>query len=393
VLWLALVHGVTHMDLLSMMQYASLGMHMVVTVRRLASLNTLVSLKLAPRSDEFVDFHQVADSMYETQNILSINILLSFISVFKFAKVVPQLSMLNRTISSAFHDLVGFLVMFTIVFVGFMQAFQLSFGTDLLEFATGGESFYTLFGVLSGDVNLDELRQANRLLGPVLFIMYAIFVMFILLNMFVAIVTLSYANAKKELKEDPQSKKLYNTIKYTVNIIVQLTQKQYKFLVIALRSRKTQREMKQALADGIVTESELREILRASGLAYPSERFPTWRYWSNADLVLKRYDTGGKGWLSKEELTALQQDMEAEADERKSVLERDFKDTDEQTRIENEMQRRKRIYTNLSRKVDTLTAMHTELLSELDQSRQVINEHINTLTRRLWRIWESSGLI
>ncbi|KAJ1623723.1 hypothetical protein T492DRAFT_883105 [Pavlovales sp. CCMP2436] len=52
--------------------------------------------------------------------------------------------------------------MFSIVFLGFMQ---LSFGSDLREFAGGSQAFYTLFGVLSGDVNLVELRAANKFLG------------------------------------------------------------------------------------------------------------------------------------------------------------------------------------------------------------------------------------
>jgi type II secretory pathway component PulF len=45
-------------------------------------------------------------------------------------------------------------------------------------------------------VNLNELREVNKLLGPLLFIGYAVLVIFILLNMFVAIVTKAYTKAR-----------------------------------------------------------------------------------------------------------------------------------------------------------------------------------------------------
>jgi hypothetical protein len=162
-LLLATANVLMGVQLWSVMQLASLVLHLVVTVRRFNILNVLLDLDLAPGSSTFVEFHRVADDMYTTQNLLSLNVLFSFLSLFKFATVVPQLSMLNRTIATAFNDLAGFLFMFMIVFLGFMQAFQLSFGQDLREFASGEHSFYTLFAVLSGDVRAGSRRAGAAL--------------------------------------------------------------------------------------------------------------------------------------------------------------------------------------------------------------------------------------
>lgn len=174
-------------------QLGSYALHALVLFQRWKGLRAFRALNIAPASDEFVDFYHVAELMITTQDLAAVNVLLTCMSFFKFAAVVPQLSMLYRTVVAAFADLGTFLFMFCVVFLGFMQAFQLAFGMDLLDFATGGESFYTLFAMLSGDVDLTDIMSANTLLGPLLFLQYAILVIFILLKVFVAIVTSSYA--------------------------------------------------------------------------------------------------------------------------------------------------------------------------------------------------------
>jgi hypothetical protein len=157
------------------------------------------------------------------------------------------------------------------------------------------------------------------------------------------------AQAKKELKDDPTTGKLYNTIRYTTALVLALASKQYKFLMLALRSKKTQREIGAAIKDGVITLAELREILRSSRLGERNDRFPSWRYWSAPDLVMRRYDPDGNGWLTKDELVLLQEDMEAESDERRRMLERTFYERDEATRIEVECERRRKTYNVLNR--------------------------------------------
>jgi len=391
---LARVRAVANIiDPWSLLHDFSLLLHLIVVVRRFSVLDLMLSLDLAPSADRYVDFHRLADDMYTTQNITSLNALFSCLSLFKFATVVPHLSMLNRTIATAFSDLVGFLLMFSIVFLGFMQAFQLSFGSDLREFAGGSQAFYTLFGVLSGDVNLVELRAANKFLGPLLFLGYAVFIIFVLLNMFVAIVTSAYAKAKKDLKEDPTTGKLYNTLQYTLSIISQVTSKQYKFLLLALSSKKTQREIDQAIKDGLITRMELRVILKGSGLGDESTTFKSWRYWSAPDLVMQRYDPDGNGWIFRKELISLRVDMAAESELRRKAVEEDFAENDQGSRIERECGRRMRVYQALIGRADELLHKNTQLLNELDSSRKAIQTALGLLTNKLWDIWERCDLI
>ena len=64
-------------------------------------------------------------------------------------------------------------------------------------------SRFTLFRIILGDFNFAALQQANRILGPMYFILYVFFVFFVLLNMFLAIINDTYCEVKADLSEKP----------------------------------------------------------------------------------------------------------------------------------------------------------------------------------------------
>lgn len=58
---------------------------------------------------------------------------------------------------------------------------------------------FTLFRIILGDFNFQELEQANRILGPTYFVLYVFFVFFVLLNMFLAIINDTYSEVKADI--------------------------------------------------------------------------------------------------------------------------------------------------------------------------------------------------
>jgi len=69
----------------------------------------------------------------------------------------------------------------------------MAFGMDVSSFQDFTNSFFTLFLIILGDFNFEQLRLANDLLGPLLFISYIVIVYLILFNMFLAIIGEAYA--------------------------------------------------------------------------------------------------------------------------------------------------------------------------------------------------------
>ncbi len=60
---------------------------------------------------------------------------------------------------------------------------------------------FTLFRIILGDFNFQALQAANRVLGPLYFVLYVFFVFFVLLNMFLAIINDTYSEVKDELSQ------------------------------------------------------------------------------------------------------------------------------------------------------------------------------------------------
>jgi hypothetical protein len=76
-----------------------------------------------------------------------------------------------------------------------------------------------LFRIILGDFNFHELEQANRVLGPIYFLLYVFFVFFVLLNMFLAIINDTYSEVKADISQQPNEfevgdyfKKVRNTL-------------------------------------------------------------------------------------------------------------------------------------------------------------------------------------
>jgi hypothetical protein len=147
----------------------------------------------------------MAELTYQTQNLTAFNCVLTYMKLFKYLQFSPRLSQLTHTLTEASEDLAGFLFMFLLVFMAYAFSFHMAFGMDVGEFQDFTNSFFTLFLIILGDFDFDELRLANDLLGPALFISYIVIVYLILFNMFLAIIGEAYVRVKERTSafEDP----------------------------------------------------------------------------------------------------------------------------------------------------------------------------------------------
>lgn len=58
---------------------------------------------------------------------------------------------------------------------------------------------FTLFRIILGDFDFYQLEHANRILGPIYFILFVFFVFFVLINMFLAIINDTYSEVKSDM--------------------------------------------------------------------------------------------------------------------------------------------------------------------------------------------------
>jgi hypothetical protein len=80
---------------------------------------------------------------------------------------------------------------------------------------------FTLFRIILGDFDFDQLEAANRVLGPIFFMLFVFFVFFVLINMFLAIINDTYSEVKGDManqKNEFEMGDYFKRVRLLVNV-------------------------------------------------------------------------------------------------------------------------------------------------------------------------------
>ncbi|XP_053730690.1 polycystic kidney disease 2-like 1 protein [Synchiropus splendidus] len=154
---------------------------------------------LLEQPEIYADFEFLAFWQTQYNNMNAVNLFFAWIKVFKYISFNKTMTQLSSTLGRCAKDILGFAVMFFIVFFAYAQLGYLIFGTEVETFSTFVKCIFTQFRIILGDFDYDAIDRANRVLGPIYFVSYVFVVFFILLNMFLAIINDTYSEVKEEL--------------------------------------------------------------------------------------------------------------------------------------------------------------------------------------------------
>ncbi|XP_022349465.1 polycystic kidney disease 2-like 2 protein isoform X2 [Enhydra lutris kenyoni] len=158
----------------------------------------LLVVNLLKNTDQYSDFYFLAYWHTYYNNIIAVTIFFAWIKIFKFISFNKTMSQLSSTLSRCIKDIVGFAIMFFIIFFAYAQLGFLVFGSQVDDFSTFQNAIFAQFRIVLGDFNFAGIQQANRILGPIYFITFIFFVFFVLLNMFLAIINDTYSEVKAD---------------------------------------------------------------------------------------------------------------------------------------------------------------------------------------------------
>jgi len=140
-------------------------------------------------------------------NSFVIDALAAFIGIFKifrFFELQRNLHILRSSIFRGLGDLGIFTGMLMIMIVGFALAGMNIFGQESFEFVTEVQAFTTLFMTILGEFDFDDMRRVQPFGSYVFFVIYQIFVFFILVNIFLAILNDAYIAVTEQFANEPQ---------------------------------------------------------------------------------------------------------------------------------------------------------------------------------------------
>ncbi|CAF1031844.1 unnamed protein product [Adineta ricciae] len=207
------------------------------------------------------------------------------------------MTQLSTTLSRCAKDVLGFSVMFMIVFLAYAQLGYLLFGTMVDDYKTFAISIFTLFRIILGDFDFNAILDAHRILGPIFFLTYVFFVFFVLLNMFLAIINDTYSEVKNDMTTQKSEFELGEYFKKSYDkMLERLNVKRDRIIDIqnALKSADVNK-------DGIIEFDEWRRDLKARGYTD-----------IEIENVFSRYDTDGDRVLRDAEQRRFKADLTAQ---------------------------------------------------------------------------------
>ncbi|XP_062422535.1 polycystin-2-like protein 1 isoform X1 [Pungitius pungitius] len=253
--------------------------------------------KLLEQPGIYADFEFLAFWQTQYNNMNAVNLFFAWIKVFKYISFNKTMTQLSSTLGRCAKDILGFAIMFFIVFFAYAQLGYLLFGTEVESFSTFVKCIFTQFRIILGDFDYDAIDRANRVLGPIYFVTYVFFVFFVLLNMFLAIINDTYSEVKEELSSQKDELQITDIIKQSY---------MKTFTKLKLKKEKIS-DVQKALQSGSgeIEFKDFRETLKEMG---HSEQ--------EISAAFSRFDHDGNQILDKGE----QERMKIELEEKRDAL-------------------------------------------------------------------------
>lgn len=135
--------------------------------------------------------------------VLAMIVLLANIKLNKLLRFNKRFSLLSSTLKYAYYPLLMFSIIWGIVFLAYTMFASLVFGPVLYNYRSIMASLTSLLSLMLGRTAYFEMRDTNRVLGPLFFFGFMFMMSFVLINMFLSIVVDSFIVVKHD--NDKQS--------------------------------------------------------------------------------------------------------------------------------------------------------------------------------------------
>ena len=132
----------------------------------------------------YVSFQYSAQADTMLQGVIGVVAFLLNIKFLKFFQFSKHFYTVGLIMKSFFYPLLGFFVSFFIIFFMFAAVANLRFGAQNENYRTFMRSFLTQFMHLLGSTNFAETQEASYLFGPIYYVSFTLFVLFVTFNVF-----------------------------------------------------------------------------------------------------------------------------------------------------------------------------------------------------------------
>jgi len=192
-----------YLDALSILLFLVTGLLWITILVRRG--NTLSLSHVEEVVTDTADLSQFIDDITWLGRCMSVYVILSSLNVgtvvfraLQYTELSAEFSILTRTVRRSSKQLAHFVVLFGIVFLAYSFAAYLTFGTQIHEFSSYGLAIQACFNIMLGVYDYEALLEVSEYATVLFFWSFTVFVVFIMLQLFIAIVIDAYLCIKAE---------------------------------------------------------------------------------------------------------------------------------------------------------------------------------------------------
>ena len=150
----------------------------------------------------FTNYRGLAKSSEYECYMQMVNGFLLYLKMFKYMTFSRRIKFLFAMFKRSANDLFIFCIVLSVVFAAFGMVGFLAFSTDVHDFRSLPHAMVNLVRFTIAEPPYDELRNSNKALGSLYFVVWGLVMLLILANVFIAILCDAYADVIGEMEDD-----------------------------------------------------------------------------------------------------------------------------------------------------------------------------------------------
>ena len=172
--------------------------------------------RMRANPEDFISFDYIIFLDEAYLGTLGFAVFCAFLKFLKLLRFNRRMSMLVQTIKVSSAPLFSFFFIFLLFFMAYTQAAFLTFGPANEHYSSFVVAAETMLSMTLGGFDFIGLQDANRVIGPIFFVSYMVFIFFILVNVFVSIVNDSFAEVVSDVAKQTNEHEVVDYIVYCV---------------------------------------------------------------------------------------------------------------------------------------------------------------------------------
>ncbi|XP_049821676.1 polycystic kidney disease 2-like 1 protein isoform X2 [Aethina tumida] len=156
---------------------------------------------IAEHPGQYGNLEDVVSKKIQHLRLDAIVLWFAYMKLFKYLCAINEfLGQIQIALNKTVKNVCGFSFMFFLIFTAYAQLGYLLFGSCLYRYHSFSASMFSLLQTILGDSEYYLLSETDSVIAPIFFISFLIVVFFVLLNVFIAIVSENYTDVKTESK-------------------------------------------------------------------------------------------------------------------------------------------------------------------------------------------------